>query len=305
MSSFIACIYLTWIVGVLLFICMVGQFVLKRKHLLSFHEEETRTDAARAVLENNRVRSFQRYIEQKTSFSGVNWGVHSFLKYSILAGIIGGGIAFKYLNNLAAVIPLAVCAGLTPWAYITYFLIKKQNLMERQLAEAIQYFITEYGSLPNVVSALNNILPKIEYPLKMEIDYLIRDMNSGRSSEKALFSFAERVNNRWAYRLVHILNLRVNRGINISAMLFNIYLDMNTTLVKEKERGMEIIGVRLESYFLYLFIPVMYFLACRINPETHYILTQTPEGKKIMFGAVAFFLLGIITTIRTGNTKIK
>jgi len=304
-NRFAALLYVTWSIGVILFIYTGGQLVLARKHLSSFHERRIQTDLASVVLENKRVRSLQKYIEQKTSFSGVNWGFQSFMLYSLLTGVIGGVIALKYLNNMAAVLPLGVCAGLIPWTYVTYSIIKKQSLIERQLGETIQYFISEYGSLPNVVSALNSILPKIDKPIKTELDYLIRDMNSGISSEEALFSFAGRLNSRWAYRLVHILNLRMNKGINISAMLFNIYLDMNTAQIKEKERGMEIIGARLESYFLYLFIPGIYYLASKINPETHYILTRTGDGKRIMFVTVVIFLVGIMMTIRTGNTRIK
>jgi len=297
--------YAAWLAGVTSTVYSGGHMLWRRRHLLSFRAEKTRIGKIELLLKNRHAHALKKAIEQKTRFTGINWSFRSFLFYSFFAGLGGAFIACRYLNNGAAVLPLAVCTGLAPWAYLNWLVTKKQNILEKQLREALQYFISEYGSLPHAVSALNNTMPKTAEPLRTELDYLIRDLNSGRSGEEALFSFAERLNSGWAYRFAHILNLRMNRGLNIGAMLFNLYLDMNITLVKEKERGMETIGVRLESCLLYLFIPVMYGLACRINPQTHIVLTQTAEGRKVMFAALLLFMTGIVATFRSSNIKIR
>jgi Flp pilus assembly protein TadB len=243
--------------------------------------------------------------EQRMSFIGLTWSWKRLLIYLSLLGGAGGGMFYQYLNNALAAILWGTGCSLILYGYLNFAILKKQNLLEKQLIPAIQVFLSEFGSIPNIVSALNNTLMKVEQPLKEEIDILVRELNSGRGSEEALFSFAGRVGCPWAFRFAHILNLRINKGINISPMLFNLYLDMKTRIVKEKERSMESIGARLESYTLYVFIPVMYFFARQINPQTHYLLTQTAEGRKVMLYLTLLLLAGIISTIRLGNNKIR
>lgn len=300
------CLFTTWIIGINLIIYSIGIVVIKKRRFIEvFKEEEKQKETFQILYKNKKVRSFKRYIEERASFAGTQWSFITFLTYSMIAGAIGVFIALKYLNNPMVIIPLAATFSLVPWLYMSFFIMKKEVLLEQQLIPAIQYFISEYSSLPNIISALSHVLPMIEYPLDDELNRLILDFNSGCNPEDALFSFAERINSRWAYRLAHILNLRLQKGININAMLFNLYMDMKTKLVKDRERKSETAAARTESIILYLCIPGVYFMATKISPESHYLLTATPMGQKAMFIVVVMVLFGIITTVKIGNSRTK
>ena len=237
--------------------------------------------------------------------AGINCPVNKFLAYTAVLGACGVFIGCIYLENIATVLPLALCFGLIPWAYISYFISKKQRLMAEQLSPAIQYFISEYGAVPHVVNALARTAGKIKYPLSEEVERLVMELNSGKDREKALFSFARRINNHWALRFAHLLNSKLSRGIDINPPLLNLLMDMKTRMVKEKERGMESAAIRIESYALYLFTPLMYFLGSKINPESHYLLTQTSQGKGVMFVIVILAAGGLLSLIRLNNSRVK
>jgi len=284
----------------------LGMAVRKKRRVREvFKEEDKQKEALRILYKNKKIKSCKRHIEDRAGFAGTNWSFPTFLTYSLITGAIGIIIALKYLKNPMAALPLAAALSLAPWLYLSYFIIKKEALLEQQLIPAIQYFISEYSSLPNIVSALNNILPRIEYPLEDELNRLILDLNSGKNQEDALFSFAERINSRWAYRLAHILNLRLQKGININAMLFNLYMDMKTKVVKDQERKSETAAVRAESLILYLCIPGVYYLATKISPQSHYLLTETPTGQKTMLLVVILVLCGVAATLKLGGSKTK
>jgi Flp pilus assembly protein TadB len=298
-------IYFAWIVGVILIVYNLGFTVYRRRRIREVFKEDQHKEVLYILYKNKKIRSFKEYIEERANFAGTRWRVETFLSYSLFGGIIGVVIAIKYLKNPMTIVPLFVASGLIPRLYLSYFILRKEALLEQQLIPAIQYFISEYSSLPNIISALSNILPMIEYPLEGEINRLIIEINSGRKPEKAFFSFAERINSRWAYRLAHILNLRMQKGINVNTMLFNLYMDMKTKVVKDRERRSETAAARAESLILYLCIPVVYFMATKISPESHYLLTQTSMGKKAMFAVIILVLFGLFTTFKLGISKTE
>lgn len=295
-----------WLLGLAAMVYGLQRLLSRRRRVRwAFLEEDGPRDWLQVLSRHRRVRSFREHIEERAGFAGTGWSCTAFLGYSLAAGALGFYAGFKYLNNPAAALPLAFGFGLAPWTYLTYLIVRKEILLERQLIPAIQYFVSEYGTLPNIVTALNSIVPRVDYPLQTEVERLVREINSGRRTEDALFAFARRLNSKWAFRFAHILNLRFGKGLQINTMLFNLYMDMKTQLVKEKERSMESVGVRVESYLLYLFIPVIYGLASRINPQAHLLLTQTTEGRQIVFLLVVMLLGGIVATIRLGSVRIK
>ncbi|MDX9872801.1 MAG: hypothetical protein RBT41_10330 [Clostridia bacterium] len=298
-------IYAAWVLGVGLVIYGLGMLYLKRRRFRkAFQEEGKSQEDLFLFYKNKRVRSFKEYIENRAGFAGTSWRFPSFLAYSLLTGAAGAFIAVNYLQNPFAVLPLALAFLFIPWLYLSFFIARREILLEQQLIPAIQFFISEYGSLPNIVSALHNILPLLDYPLQDEFNRLLLELNSGRDSEEALFAFSGRINSRWAYRLSHIFNLRMKKGLNINTMLFNLYMDMKTKRVQDRERRSETAAARAESLILYLAIPAVYFLAARISPQSHYLLTRTPLGQKAMLLVILLVLFGVIATVKLGGTKI-
>lgn len=303
--------YLGWITGVGILVYSFGQIVFSARRLNSlFLVKEKWKNKSKVQNEVQRIKNnkaINRWItslQSKIDYAGIKLTVTGLLFVSILVSSIGLYIGLFYLHNIPAAVPLAIGMGCFPWGYINYFANKKQYVLKGQLEHAIHLFITEYSTLPNITSVFTIISSKLEAPLRFEVEQLIRELNSGRAKEDALFSFARRLNSKGSYRLAHILNLRLNNGVQIENMLFNLYMDLKTSKVKEKERSMESIAVRLESCMIYLFIPVMYLLALKISPYSHRLLTQTPEGKKIMFLIVLFLVIGLISTVKSGSSKI-
>lgn len=295
-----------WIIGITIFIYGLALCGIMNSYFRNFGRKEKKQNKILLTLYKNKsISSFKNFIEGRADFAGLQWNFATFTVFSAVTGSIGIVIALKYLLNPMAVLPLTAAFSLVPWLYLSYFIAKKEDLLERQFIPAIQYFIAEYNTLPNIVSVLCNIIPMIDYPLKDELNRLVLDFNSGRNPETALFLFARRINTRWAFRLAHIFNLRLQKGININSMLFSLYIDIKTKVVKERERKSETAAARAESIILYLCIPIIYFIATKVSPDSHYLLTQTSMGQKAMLVVVFMVLFGIITTAKLGNSRIK
>lgn len=297
-------IFFLWIMG-LIAILYGGHQHLKWRRRRRFFLQEEGKEVTKSRIPHTWTEGMRKEIVTRVDYAGLKITFRLFIIISVLSASIGVLIGLFYFNNLSASLPLAGGLGLIPWVYLNYAALKKQLILEQQLLSAIQFFISQYNSLHNVTASLSIIKDRLENPLREEIALLLREMNSGISREKALFSFAQRINSHWAYRFAHIVNLCLIKGIPISGMLFSLYTDMKLNLIKEKERRMESMGVKAESYLLYLFIPVMYLLACKINPQAHLLLTQTPAGKRTTFVLFSMLLIGVITTIRLGKVKVR
>lgn len=257
------------------------------------------------ILSHPHLKKFRTLIEERAEFSGTKWSFGQYLAYSFLCCMIGVGIAVIYMNNILAAIPLGLVLFLTPLGYLNHFTVKKQRLMEKQFMPALQQFITEYGSTKNIISVLNNIEAKLDYPLQEEFSRLGRELNSGNPPDKTLLNFAKRLNNSWGYKFAHILNLRFTKGIEITPILFSMLMEMKTKTIQARQRSMEMVGVKAENLVLYLSIPVMYVFASKVNPKSHLLLTQTASGKKAMFVMLCILLAGIAGTIWINNNKIE
>lgn len=308
MSKLSFFIFGAWVLGAFLVIYNLGAIILHRRRVRAVFKnkrEEATTHSYLLVSNSKHWRQFRAFVEDKNRIAGTNWSFRTFLVCTVILGLAGGILGLTYLANPAAALPLAVGFGLAPWLYISYFINKKQRLMADQLIPAIQYFVSEYGAIPNVGLALTNAAGKVSYPLSEELERLVMEINSGKDKEQALFSFARRVNSHWALRFAHLLNFKLSRGIDINPSLLALYMDIKTKRLKEKERSMESVGIRLENYALYLFVPVMYFLATKINPQSHYLLTQTPQGKRIVLLIVVLTVGGLFSLLKLNDNKVR
>lgn len=302
-------LYLAWGAAIFTIIYGLGQIIIRRRSIkerfLQPEKDEQIGQVYYRLLSRSEFHRFRDFIEEKAEFAGKDWTLRTYLIYSFIAASIGGGFAVVYLKNIAAAFPLGIVFWLTPLLYLNHTAARKQAMMEKQFLPAVQKFITEYGTINNITSVILSIEGQIASPLKDEFARLGRELNSGAPADKTFLSFARRLNNPWAYRFAHILNLRVTRGVEITPMLFSLLMDMKTNVIKEKERSMEMVGVKAETYAIYLAIPLMYSFTSKVNPNAHYLLTQTSEGKRAMFIVILILLIGFVSTLWLNDNKIK
>jgi len=251
------------------------------------------------------IKRYKLQIEAAAEFVGFNWSFTQFISYTLACALIGIFVSIMYLNNVLVAVPLSLTAALIPWGTLMFFAGRKRNMIDNLLDPVIQLFISEYNSYNNIIVALNNIVPKIEGPLREEFSRLSRELNSGRNYIETLTDFALRLDNHWVYKFSHILSIRLTKGLEISEMLLSLLMEIKTRKVQIKQRKAEIIGVKAEHYLLYLATPLMYIFASRVNPKAHYLLTQTSQGKKLMFFIVVSLLISIAGTFWFSNQKIK
>lgn len=296
---------IAWGVGLFLLIFSAGFYWERRKRLHAFFKADKNPELWQILAGHKKVALSQEFLEEKIRLSGTGWNPKKLLLFSAVTGVSGVFTALSYLKNYWAALPLGVCGLLIPYTVLTFYISRRSKILTAQLGPMLQYFLSEYGTVSNISLALNNVRSRLDYPLKLEVECMLLEMNSGVRPEEAFFNFAHRVNSRWSYRFAHILSLRHNRGVQIQQMLFQMYMDLKAKQIQEGERKSETIGVKLESYFLYLCIPFIYFFVSKINPESHFLLTQMPEGRKIMFFIVLLLLAGIIATIRLSSNKIR
>lgn len=298
-----------WGVSIFLIVYGIGQ-VISKKLLIreKFRWQEKRQPANNTyyrLLKYRKIYSLKKKIEDWADFSGVYWSFTRYLIYTLLSYTIGAAGAIFYMNNIPAAIPLGIAVALIPLGYLNHLVTQKHRLLEKQFMPAVQLFITEYGTIKNITSVLNRIEGRLDFPMQEELARLGRELNSGNPPDQTLQKFAQRLKNPWGYKFAHILNLRYSKGVEITPLLFKLLMEMKTKVIQEKQRSMEMTGVRIENYLLYLSVPVMYVFASRVNPRSHYLLTQTASGKKTMLIMLIILLAGIAGTLWVNNNKVR
>lgn len=224
--------------------------------------------------------------------------------YAIL---IISAILIIYFANIGQVF-LAVISPII----LNFFFVKilqslkedSDEKIEEQLPTVIDTIIrvfSKYGDLKSVIFETSRI---IDEPLGTKFEILSRKMVSASSQEKALLSFADKLNNIWIYSLFSIL-ISYKEDVSKDEAIANLKI-LRDIITKENELKNELItNTRLGVGVNYLICAIS-FAASLLN------IFLNPMGKDFFFGSLSgiiCFLLGysclFITLILNINMSKK
>lgn len=241
------------------------------------------------------VNTFENYCS--TKFYILNYKITARTITKITISSIFIGLLFALVIKNIIVIPFIIMVGIiSPQLYFSILKTKEKNKIEEQLGHAIRFFRTEYTTTNNVPIALQNIIPKLQDPLKSHFEKLSQEINYGINPKTALIEFKNNVQNKFATIFANLLITHFEKGTDFGDKIISISTRINSTQLRYKENRSELATMRITNYILngalFASIIIIYFFA----PEWGLVYKNTVEGQMLM----TLFILNGFSSIILG-----
>lgn len=228
------------------------------------------------------------------------------VKYGLLLGVGGLITGIVFLKNYVAALPLAFVGFYLPLYYIESVQVdKRRALLNDQLKESFQNFLTEYTTVGSVEQALYSVCETLPDPIRGEYERLSRKINSGANTgdkfAECMYEFAERLQNKWARLFAELMVMNNRTGAAFEKQLEMITHSMNEEVIMKETNSTELSGVSTVNFVLNLCVPIVFVINRFLNPEGNKLFTTTPQGKTI----VVYIIIASIISLTAGSQMKK
>lgn len=169
----------------------------------------------------------------------------------------------------------------------------RRTRLEYQLADALAIISSSLRGGFSFVQGLDMASQQLEAPIKDEFARVIRLVQLGLDTSRALDQMAERVNSYDYDMTISATNIQLAVGGNLSQMLDNIANTIRDRIRLRREIAALTAQGRISGGIL-ICLPIGIALMLKvINPQYMNLLTNTPEGGMMLYGWVAMQGVGI------------
>lgn len=176
---------------------------------------------------------------------------------------------------------------------LKYSATRRRTKLEYQLADALTIVASSLKGGYSFIQGLDMASQQLDDPIKMETTRVLRLIQLGMDTPRALVQMAERVNSYDYYMTVSATNIQLAVGGNLSYLLESI-----ATTIRERIRLRRDIAVltaqgRVSGAIL-IALPIgIFFMLFIINPSYMAELTSTEMGNNLLYGAFIMQCCGI------------
>ncbi len=235
--------------------------------------------------------------------AGLSLSVASFIGLTLLAVIVGLGLAWLINLPVLAVIIGGVVAGFLPLLYMQSAKHKRMLTIEEQLPDALDFMGRAMMAGHAFPSALQMVGSEMPEPIAAEFRIVFDEINYGISTQDALKNLSVRVpSTDLSYFVIAVLIQRETGG-NLAELLGNI-----SSLIRARLKLLGTVRVlsaegRLSGWVLTLLPFALGFVLQIVNPKFLSALWTDPIGLKMVGFALCLMVVGIFSMWRI--TKIR
>lgn len=272
----------------------------KRKNILSqYIKKEKLSDnfLDNILNKSEKIAAFEEKNEKKLSIISDKITARGFTKITLYS--VGFGLLFSLIirNVIAIPIIIGICYYL-PEVYLDMIIKNKRMKIEEQLGIAIKFFTTEYTTNRSVVVAIQNILPKLPYPIKKEFEILVRELNSGETPKACFENFSKRLDNKFAYVFSRLLISYFHDGTDFAGHLVRLSEDITDEQIQHKESRTELAMVRSTNVILNAVVILSIVVMFLVFPSRSLYFKSTAQGQMLMTGVIINSFISLILGIR-------
>ena len=234
-------------------------------------------------------------LDTKISICGFEETSYTVFQKSFLFSFIGIVLGIFILNPFALIL-FAIIGFMLPIINVNDRFYKKFKQIDEQILQALQLFLNEYQKTKNIVEVLENICPRLDYPIKIAFEKLLRKLNSGVDFKKALNGFADDLKNEWIYMFVNALIMNKENGSEITNVLMKTLTKIANKEIVQNENDMETFSGRILNRIMLFTVPAAFILVLIARPESKDLFLYTLQGKIIISVAIVLCVASFIMT---------
>jgi tight adherence protein B len=254
----------------------------------------------RLLLQLPRVHQVDRLVLQ----SGVRLNVASFLGLTLAGGV--AGLVLSWLLHLPAwiaIIVVVAVAGL-PTFYVYAAKARRLHTIEAQLPDALDLMGRAMRAGHAFAGSLKMVGDEMPEPIASEFRVTFDEINYGIPLQDALTNLATRVPSTDLRYFVIAVLIQRETGGNLAELLDNI-----SALIRARLKLLGTIRVlsaegRLSAWILTVLPFVLAAVINLINPDFMALLWKDPTGLKLVGGALALMIVGVLWMWRTIRIRV-
>jgi tight adherence protein B len=272
----------------------------KRRRLLAVGADDDDQGVPRPVAVFRKVCA---PVQKQLNRAGMQIGLGAFVLLCVWAGVlicILTWIATKYaLAGLGA----GGIAGILPYVYVQFRGGRRSWKFEEQFPEAVDLVSRALRAGHALPTAIGMVASEVPDPVGTEFKRLYDQQNFGMSMDDALRAFANRVPVLDARFFVTAVLTQRESGGNLAGVLDNL-----ASVIRERfkvKRQVKVISAhgRMTAAILSGMPPVLATLITLISPGGMLLLINDPIGIKMIFGAIALQITGMLIMRKIVNVE--
>ncbi|OPX94039.1 MAG: Bacterial type II secretion system protein F domain protein [Pelotomaculum sp. PtaB.Bin104] len=214
---------------------------------------------------------------------GYNVSYRYFLALNIVIGLILAVASVALLNN-----PKLAVLSVAVWMLLVHKLLdmayekKVKQPMAEQVEIVLQLLAEAYETTKDLVEAFVEVFPTTRYPLKNEIELMIKDNNLGKDINACLIEFAERLDNRDIESFVRGIILSAHYGTDTYEVLKQTAEIVRERRELKEELINETKGKNATIMIFLLAVPVVLFYLLATSASARSMFLNTHQGQNLM-----------------------
>jgi tight adherence protein B len=180
-----------------------------------------------------------------------------------------------------------------PQWVLHYSAVRRRTKLEYQLADALTIVASSLKGGYSFIQGLDMASKQLNDPIKMETARVLRLIQLGMDTPRALQQMAERINSYDYYMTVSATNIQLAVGGNLASLLESIANTIRERIRLRRDIAVLTAQGRVSGAILVALPICIFFMLFIINPEYMSELTKTEMGNNLLYGALIMQCCGI------------
>jgi len=180
-----------------------------------------------------------------------------------------------------------------PQWILHYSAVRRRSKLENQLADALTIVASSLKGGYSFIQGMDMASKQLDDPIKMEMARVLRLIQLGMDTPRALQQMAERINSYDYYMTVSATNIQLTVGGNLASLLETIAETIRERIRLRRDISVLTAQGRVSGAILVALPICIFFMLFVINPKYMSELTSTEMGNNLLYGALVMQCCGI------------
>lgn len=171
--------------------------------------------------------------------------------------------------------------------------VRRRTKLEYQLADALTIVASSLKGGYSFIQGLDMASKQLDDPIKLETARVLRLIQLGMDTPRALQQMADRVNSYDYYMTVSATNIQLAVGGNLASLLETIAETIRERIRLRRDIAVLTAQGRVSGAILIALPICIFFMLFIINPKYMSELTSTEMGNNLLYGALVMQCCGI------------
>ena len=236
------------------------------------------------------MESLRNIIEQSGRTQKAHHVVFLCLALAVMGGIISG---YLLKLQLLIVIPVSLICAYLPLLKIKYDRIKRLEKFEEQFPEALDVMVRALKAGHPFSNTMQMVAEEMSDPVAREFGLTFSDLNYGNDVRHAMLGLLERVPSMNVMAFVTSILVQKETGGNLTELLSKISAVIRGRFkLSRKVKSLSAEG-RMSAWVLTLIPFILFIMIMLTTPDYLVILTDSPQGLKLITISSAGMIIGI------------